>query len=195
MAGEQSELKQEPTPTQETPGELDIALHLFSLDTFKGRPHEFPRYLDLRLFEKYMRALHEQREIITKNILPGNETTRLKPVNLEGEAEVAKAVFFDVKTGLVGATDTVHGDFTSVRSAFVDAYGNDRLPLLEMHTHPTESFPSVIDYQFMLLGNPEAKVRAIRAIAVLCPQTQILALATDQTPMLSPDQLHALMVK
>lgn len=185
----------EPYPETATRQEAQeqLSLYLFGADTMKGGPREFPPALDLGLFENYMRELHGQRKTISQELTPGNDVIGIKPVNMEGEGEVTKTVYYDIKTDSVGITDIVRGDLSSARSSLIDAFGDDKFPIMEMHTHPNKSLPSIIDYQFMLLGNPEARIRGVKAIAVLCPQMQILALATDETPMLAPDQLHQLL--
>lgn len=185
------ESQAETTPNPETSGQL--VLYLLGEDTLKGGPSEFPNYLNLEIFEKYMRQLDEQRSTVNQEISPGS--LGIKPINIEGEGEITRIIYYDVNANSVNATDTVRGGLSSVRSLFPDTYEEDKVPLVEMHTHPQAQLPSNVDYQFMLLGVPEAKIRGIRAITVLCPELQLFALATDKTPILDPEGLHQLLTQ
>lgn len=172
-----------------------VTLYLFGIDALKGGPAEFPNQLNLGRFENYMRELHEDRQTVSQEVAPGIPTAGIGPMNIEGEGEVAKTIYYDLETDSIRVTDTVRGGLNSVRSSFVDAYKLGAFPIIEMHTHPEASLPSNVDYQFMLLGNSEAKIRGIRGIAVLCPEFQLFALATDQTPILDPEGLHQLLTQ
>ncbi len=177
----------------EEPSAQALFLYIFGSDALKGGPVEFPSQLSLsRVFEPYVHDLDGQRQNIKMELHPGDKTIGLDPVQLEGEGEVSKTIYFDMKTGSVSATDTVSGDLSSVRSSIYDAVGESQRPLIEMHNHPGDSLPSVVDYRFMILGDPETRERAVRAIMVLTPQRQILALVTDETPFLTHDQIDQL---
>ncbi len=180
------ESQPETNPSPDTSKQL--ALYLFGVDSLKGGPSKFPNQFSFNgtyeVFGDYMRELDGQRPRVTQEHLLG--------IKIEDEVEVSKTIYYDGEMNSVRVTDPVQGDHGSVRSSITKAYDAYKRPLIEMHTHSEESLPSVEDYQFILMGNPEAKSRAIRAIAVLCPKIQILALATDQTPILTPDQLRQL---
>ncbi len=169
--------------------------NLVGVDQLKNESGTYPNHLNLALFETHMRHLDGQRENITQEILPSNPNIGLNSVNVEGEAEVASTIYWDTSKDTIESTEVIHGNLSSVRSSFIDAFGPERLPLIEMHTHPHESLASDVDYQFMLFGDPEKNVRALHAILILCPKTQILALATAQTPIIHPDQLPDLLDK
>lgn len=168
-----------------------IYTYLASADSIKGGPEDFPAVLDVHLFEEYMRGLDGERKTVSQEIHPGESKLGIKPLNLEGEGEAAKAIYYDNQENVIKATETRFGDLSSAKTSFYDAY-NKGTPLVEMHTHPSLALPSVVDYRFLLIGDPASRARAIRAIAVFCPKVQFLALATDKTPFLTPDEVNQL---
>lgn len=188
-------LQSEAIVSRETLDPSFIYTYLAGADTLRGGPQEFPSVLDLELFEEYMRGLDGQRLTVSQEFDVGGEALGLRPFHIEGEGEVAQSIYFDTETGSIQTTDLRRGGLSSVTSSFYDAVQEGRVPLVEMHTHSGMAAPSVSDFQFMLLGDPQSKWRGIRAIAVLCPQTQILALATAETPILVPDQLDQLLLE
>lgn len=174
----------------------EIYTYLAGADTIKGGPKEFPDALDLELFEGYFRKLHEQRELITQDLFPEDDKLKGKHFK-KGEGEVGQTIYYDMEAHSFATTESQQGDLASVGSTISDGYKEGKkLHVVDIHTHPDEVLPSVVDYYYMLIGDPNLKIRAIRAIGVLCPQTQIFAVATDQTPILADkEQLDKLLLE
>lgn len=163
----------------------EIYTYLAGGETIKGGPKEFPDTLDLGLFEGYFRKLHEQRKLITQDLFPEDDELKGKHFQ-EGVGEVGQTIYYDMEVHSFAATESRQGDLASVESTLAEAFEEGKkLPIADIHTHPGENLPSVIDYYYMLVGDPNFNIRAIRAIAVLCPQTQIFAVATDKTPIMA----------
>lgn len=151
--------------------------YLFGIPTFKGGPENFPDAIDAAYFEKSLRDL-----------------AALRPRARDGEeAEASMTAYWDetaktMKTPL--RTDLLHGE---VNSAIVEILKSGNSPLLDAHTHPSgiQRLPSVMDYFQLLQGDPASRWRVIRAITILNPNSQILAVATDTTPILYPEDCGA----
>lgn len=116
----------------------------------------------------------------------------LQMVTTKAEGERAVLTFMDPHTQKIGTTEIRHGEYTSVPGAFnpideIIFLGN--LPMMIKHTHPDDVLFSPSDY-FPLITKTALYGfgRGIKAHVVLCPNLQVLALATDQTLLLSSDE-------
>jgi hypothetical protein len=98
--------------------------------------------------------------------------------------------YYDPDTTKYQITPAVHGGPTSVHSQIIEVGRSGKEPLITLHSHPFEALPSPQDYNFLVLDSETSK-RFIKAIMVICPQTQILALSTPQTPSLSTEEIIA----
>lgn len=174
-----------------------ILKHLQGTEPLKGRPEDFPTTLDLGILEGEIRGLREQHiegfahtEDDRKRLLEEGHDPEW--VNRKvAEAEVARTIYFDRQTGKVEYFDSTdhHESSVSVRS---DGRLLGNAPLLDLHTHPAESLPSIQDFFPLIEGLPELQRRVHRGIMILNPDTQVLALATDATPLLKPVDAAAL---
>lgn len=106
----------------------------------------------------------------------------------QAPAERGTVFYYDPDTDNYQISPIEHGSFTSVKSSIVEVGSSGKMPLIRFHTHPIVALPSPMDYSFMVLQSGTS-ARFINAIMVLCPQMQILALATPQTPFLSDSDI------
>lgn len=110
-------------------------------------------------------------------------------VELLVNAERSRIIYYDPQNGRTAATEVKSGSVFEVSSELLTVWNQKKVPLIEVHTHPIESLPSIQDYLPVLvdpLGIGED--RLIRAVEVLTPNHQILALASAQTPRYPPDK-------
>ena len=116
-----------------------------------------------------------------------DDLRQVADVQIPGERSAT--VFYDETAGELGLTEVRFGEaFKGTYELVINSDdGPVRHRLFVMHTHPFDSLPSTIDYQPVLFGDPEIGHRFAPGIIVLCPDMQILALATGETPILSPD--------
>jgi hypothetical protein len=107
----------------------------------------------------------------------------------KGKGERSKVIYYDFERRIIWNTETTHGEYATTTVPTYDLFstlipGNGegrKLPLLEVHTHPENGLFSPKDLLRMVHGS--GQVRGIRGSVVLCPDIQLLALATAQTPV------------
>ena len=99
-------------------------------------------------------------------------------------AERARVIYWGIKGGVQG-TKISSGDHTSVSQfwTFLRTALHLGIPLMDIHTHPDDALPSTADY-YELVCSPYEGKRTVRASMVLCPNIQILTVATPTTPAL-----------
>jgi hypothetical protein len=101
------------------------------------------------------------------------------------QLEQAVMVFWDVGNNKVGITNSVYGsadevDPNPLRKEMLERGG---FSMLEIHDHPDGGLLSPDDYFDLLIGNAEKNIRASMGVVILCPNMQVLALATVDTPI------------
>lgn len=143
----------------------------------------------------YVRGLRERKE--EGFIL--NEETRQKlkdggatNIDTKAEAEIARTIYYDYSTQSIKYIDRTDNKVGAVSHIALEL---GQKPLLEMHTHPNERWPSINDYVKLFMGLPNERERISNAIMVVCPKTQVLALPTDLTPILDPEKAIELVQK
>ncbi len=163
-------------PLQSTLSPQDFLFHLTGEKTLRGKPKDFPSAIDLGSLSEHLTGLREQAAQIN--------------------SEVARLVYLDPHTKTVEHKDRTDFNETSVKPV---PRGPWQIPLIEVHTHPGSgpgaSNPSVVDYAKLLMGYMGEQIgdvkvspkRSWNAIVVISPENQILALATDKTPILDPE--------
>lgn len=119
----------------------------------------------------------------------------LRTLSRKAAAEREALIFMDPSTYEIGTTRIVHGEYGRVQSDNLsEVILSGKVPLMRLHTHPTDSLFSPIDYLSLIADYP-GKGRAMKSISVLCPNYQILALATNQTTLLSRPEATRLAVE
>lgn len=114
------------------------------------------------------------------------EASFAQELTKEAAGERESVIYWDRISNVVDMTDPVYGDYTSVMGPrLAEIRRQKRIPLIKKHTHPNDALPSPNDYYPIIRGD-------LRAILVLCPNLQILALSTSLTPILSSTHADAL---
>lgn len=98
----------------------------------------------------------------------------------EGLLEASRDIYHSISKEAIYATEIRYGSGFSVKNTIFETYGLG-FPLLAVHTHPESQLPSVDDYVNLMMAFDDNR-RVLSGIVVLCPEGQILALATKDTP-------------
>lgn len=100
-------------------------------------------------------------------------------------------IYYDVDKARLAATDVSFGEFGQTSINFPDVFTYNHVPVLMVHTHPTDTLFSPQDYLPILLGNPQNGYRWLKGSVVICPQTQYLALTTPESLIMTSDEIQA----
>jgi hypothetical protein len=106
-------------------------------------------------------------------------------------SEHGKVMFVRIKTGEIEGTSMVTGTGLEVnlKPAFEEALGEGGLPIIAVHDHPNEYMFTPKDYLPLIAGDRKSSTRMTRAIIVLLPNgTQLMAVATNETPIFSSSE-------
>lgn len=101
--------------------------------------------------------------------------------NRTGPLEATAQIYYDTKESIIKISKVNHGTGFGVTSPVGSGYLEGGLPLIDLHNHPESQLFSPADYAEMLLAFQDDR-RLIRGMVVLCPEGQLLALATRDTP-------------
>lgn len=154
---------------------------------------EFAYHFDLGFLEKSMGELydHDKQDSIL------NDTGRKKleekkeidkMLNQTAKVERAREFFYDPKDRRLKVSGITEGTYNLVRSDLPNITSQGKIPLLSMHTHPINVLFSAKDYMRLIVNPGTGQERFVRGTIVLCPDIQIMALATSLTPSLDDDQ-------
>lgn len=130
-----------------------------------------------------------------ERILPGLGEAISGMTPKVGSLEQAKVIYVNMGTGALEATASVYGFGTEVdlSEPIKEVVAKSGLPVMPIHTHPEDVNFSFGDYSLMLLGNPSEKLRFFKANMVLLSNMQVMAVATDDTPIFaSGDEVDSL---
>lgn len=99
--------------------------------------------------------------------------------------EIDGVVYFDKNRAeyLIGGLS--FGGFGEVKGRLDEFYTEDTFPMMTIHTHPINSLPSLDDYGPLVNKIAEPNIREINSGLIICPNVQVLYLATPETPFLS----------
>lgn len=126
-------------------------------------------------------------------MLPGIKDDLSDESVKEVEIEQARLMYMDTQSKL-RATSPLYGfgQEVDIGKTFKEALDNNGLPILPIHTHPKDANFSIQDYKQILIGNPQKEVRYFNSMMILCPDIQVLAVATKDTPIMEPDKADEL---
>lgn len=164
--------------------------------------HELSSRLDVSWLASHMQELDKQarkgfalsEEERTKKIemvegfkfIPREQKdSLLKGINKEVELERGQTMYLNREDYNTYLTGIRHGGPYSVERDLENILDANNIPVLEMHTHSTDVLPSSADYLTLTLDPYNDGGHIIRAIIVLCPRIQVLAVATRNTPSFS----------
>lgn len=116
----------------------------------------------------------------SKNILT-NRT------NTQKEVERIKSIYYDQIDNSIGSTETEYGGLADVASSEEHLQGSGKVVIMTAHTHPLDRMFSRVDFK-PIITPKEDESRDLNGILVLCPNIQILALASPQTPLLKREE-------
>ncbi len=105
----------------------------------------------------------------------------------EKPIEQAKVAYLDVKTNTIKAITTTYGDNSTVDmlAGLNEAANAGGLPMMLVHEHPRDSMFSPDDYFPLIFGDKQTNTRVVNGIMVMTPGMQVMALATNETPLFS----------
>ncbi len=115
--------------------------------------------------------------------------------NMRAVVERGRTIYYNPDRQYIGASDITHGQFAKVTSNIIDIIDAGNIPILDAHTHPENSFFSIKDFDALLINAYAGNKRLVNGVVVLCPDIQVLALATTQTPVLEPEESRGLIKK
>lgn len=168
-----------------TIGASDLEEYLFNPE-MEIEQAVLPASFDFSQYSHYLKALYDFSKI-NSDQATRESMSLLHFENFfsqQSQVEAGRTVYLDIDTNTINATDIVSGTVTEIELPFFELWEQKKMPGLLIHTHPHSQMPSAIDYAPLLKDYLDNHTRIIRGIIVLCPETQILALATDQTPLL-----------
>jgi hypothetical protein len=119
-------------------------------------------------------------------LLPGIEDKILKQNEKSVAVEQARVVFIG-GDGNISSTSSEYGygEEVDLGVPFQETRQKNGLPIVAIHTHPKDANFSFPDYKPLILGNSHENMRLVNSMIVLCPDIQIMAVATKDTPILS----------
>jgi hypothetical protein len=128
-------------------------------------------------------------------LLPGVQDKMLEQTDKPVSVEQARVVFIDMKGGL-GSTSSEYGygEEVDMGVPFREARDKSVLPVVAIHTHPKDANFSFPDYKPLILGDSHENMRLVNSMVVLCPEIQIMAVATKDTPILSNEKADELIM-
>ncbi len=85
----------------------------------------------------------------------------------------------------IRSTDISYGTEDSVvmKPSLDQAIQNNGIPIIQIHTHPNDFMFTPDDYLFLIWGTSETSFRMLQSVIVACPGLQVMALATNETPI------------
>jgi hypothetical protein len=155
-------------------------------------PH-FREGIDELYGVKVKKPIYEGTDIVSK--IAGEKLAKEFDWSEVDDAERGRLFYFDTNIWDLGMTDVVVGEefgkvkaMTGLQKVIID--GN--IPLMDVHTHPN-NFPfSPADYA-AIMSDSSTGMPFVSASMVLCPDNQVLALRTAQTPVLSFKRMDEIM--
>lgn len=102
-------------------------------------------------------------------------------------AERGCTSYVDPQTMSIQLTPIMHGTEQSVTRESFYLVNQNKLPLVEIHTHPQETLFSAQDYATLLIRSGDHHF--MKAAILLCPGSQILALASSETAKFDSEEL------
>jgi len=175
-------------PETAYPSHIDLSLYKPHIHNLYGNAKTV-HVLDERLRNDYTRVVEENMKnnpVIAKIIreYPIIKGSFLEKVNKQALGERSMYLFRDPDTGDIQSSDIAFGEYTSVSSeAPFQLKDEGKEPFLGLHTHPDDVLFSPGDYETLITAY-ENRTPLIRSKLVLCPNLQVLALVTNQTPVL-----------
>lgn len=185
-----------------------------SLPTDRKVLWEFFPYLDLEIFTPQMQLLQDEAQTvyvfsedkrkkferdITKrqstvnpkvyDLIEDMDKTNLEIMNQQAEGERSMTIFYDPMDGLYKDSPIQHGKYAAVKVDTIELIKDEKIPILQLHTHPADSLFSPIDYNPLLTSIYKNDERIVNATLVVCPSVQVLALPTPLSPCLSFEEL------
>ncbi len=105
-------------------------------------------------------------------------------ISPEAGVEVSRAIYWDMEARQFEVTDFRVGELTETTAHWPEILWQDgNIPVIDSHVHPANALPSPVDYLPLITDMGDGR-RAMRGLFVVCPDVQILALATKNTPIM-----------
>lgn len=193
-------------------GNLLDYLMILETSAFKPAEVHFASILDLGIIEPFLRELHAEEklgyihgekeretfknfelELIKHPVVREVERERRarwqKVFEAQEPVERYRSIFLNKNDNQIYVTPSVHGTYTRVTSDTIDLFEEGHTPLFEIHTHPANTLFSHFDYARLSLVTVDGAFRALKGTILLCPDLQLLALATPETMLFTITQL------
>lgn len=160
-------------------------------DYFPYTHWTFAPELNLSTFTPAMQLLQQERKEVY--IFPDHIRTQMKefqnPIfDAKADAERTTTIYYNSANDCFDLDPITHGEYASVVTRTFDNMNSSNFPLIEMHTHPDETLFSPADFaRLIALGYDEGR-SIVRAVLIMTPDKQILALPNPTTPVLPPEE-------
>lgn len=115
-------------------------------------------------------------------------TTELEDfAHMQAVVERSRTVYLDYNDNQFRVSPITHHRFDAGKVDTIDIWNQGNLPLMEIHTHPDNTLLSPVDY-WRILGRvfSDSPEGLIRSAILICPDIQILAVATNETQLIEP---------
>ena len=103
----------------------------------------------------------------------------------KAKAECSTTVYYDPKLDAVDYSEVRSYKFAEAETETYKLAEEEKIPMIEIHTHDTDCLLTPQDYSRLLLGVFNDGSRLVSSLIVLCPSMQVLALPTPATPSLN----------
>lgn len=112
--------------------------------------------------------------------------------NMVASVERSSIVYFDTGEEAIKASPVKFGTFAEVETSILDVLEEGKRAMIEIHTHPSDNLFSLADYYFMLIDLDEG-TPLVKSAIVLCPNIQVLAFVTRESPLVNMNEADDLM--
>lgn len=172
----------------------------------------FPPHIDLSIYTEGMTYLYDTAQLthvfpedVRQNYLKemelqdGPQDSILQQIrssskallDLSAEGERHICIYHDPDDDIIKYSPISHGEYDRVQINTFELASKGKNPLFAIHTHPYNTLFSPQDY-FPMIYDAKDGEGMLKGQLVLCPDNQILALATDQTPHLKMEEAERL---
>lgn len=117
-----------------------------------------------------------------------------KLLDTEAAGERSSVIYLDhILDDHFQVTNPAFHEYARGEIVTADLYLSGKIPVVEEHTHPKDSLLSPPDYSRLLIKGYNNGRRVVNGLILVCPNVQILAVPTPQTPLLLLEEIDEFM--
>jgi hypothetical protein len=167
-----------------------FSLFLIGAPQFPFSNWQFAPSLDLQQYTPFIQELTQNDDsLISPKTQSNTDSSSL--IN-QKKAEKGVTMYYDPADKMVHGSDISVGTEFEVKFPTAELISEGKVPMLEIHTHPSDQMFSPHDLIRMLSNVFVSGRSAVRGALVINPNLQILALPSAQTPSLLPEDANKL---